>query len=341
MLERQSNIELLRIVLMTMIVLSHLIIHGYPASDFVFTSGALTDNLWKVFLYVLCSGAVDCFMFIAGYWGIKLNDKRLFAYIFQISFYAVLTYVCYHFLVLKAGVDSFLSWNTLSSMCNMNGRWWFVFAYFGVMLVAPFINAGFDNLPQKSVLILILAMFLLYCSGIRYMAHSFIEGLSIMLMMYMLGRYLHRYPISFLQKYSIWIYLLCVIGLFIQQFYYVAHECNDRTAMVYVASHANPLCVLIGISLFYSFLKLKMPQFKIINFIASGCFASYLITDGFLREKVNGWIVRHINFGVIGLVFMAIAIVVICSLFDKIRLYLSKCIENQLFPPLHSLTSKY
>lgn len=337
MKERQTNIELLRIVLMSMIVLGHLIIHGYPSSDFVVHHGLSDSNLWKVLAYVLCSGAVDCFVFISGYYGIRLSGRSLFSYVFTILFYAIGTYLPFHFYVLQKSFVDLFSWDVFCLLFNMGGKWWFVFAYLGVMLLAPFINAGFEKLDRKEQLLSVVAMFLIYSSGIRYITHSYIEFLPMMLFMYMLGRYLRYNPVRFLSEYSGWIYLLCICGLVLQQMFFVLTDSSDRNVVTYVASHANPLCILIGVSLFYWFQKIHMPQSKGINFIASGTFAAYLMTDGFWREKINGWIVRHVDYGIASLVIISIGIVIICSLLDYIRRVPLQFIENHLFttPPPH------
>ena len=332
---RQSNIELLRIVLMCMIVLGHLVIHGYPSSDFLIDQSGSNSNLWKIFAYVLCSGAVDCFVFISGYYGIRTCGKSVFSYVFTIVYYAIITYVVYHFYVLQQGLDSLFTWDVFCQIVNVGGRWWFVFAYMGVMLLAPFINAGFEKLDRKEQLLSVVAMFLIYSSGIRYITHSYIEFLPMMLFMYMLGRYLRNNPVKFLYKYSGWIYLFCVCCLLLQQYFFVLTENSDRNIMIYVASHANPICILIGVSLFYTFQKMQIPQSRCINLIASGTFAAYLITDGFLREKINGWIVRHIDYGFVSLLVISIGIVILCSLFDMIKRYILQSIDNQLLitPP--------
>lgn len=274
---RQSNIELLRIVLMTMVVLSHFIIHGYPASAFVVESNVSYSNVGKILLYALCSGAVDCFMFISGYFGIQLNKKRLSAYMFQVVFYALITYFLYHFWILQHGLADLFSWKTFCSLCNLEGKWWFVFAYLGVMLLAPFVNAGFDILSKKEQIVLIGTRFLLYCSGLRYITHAYIESLPIMLLMYMLGRFLRKHPIEWLSKYSGCIYVLSLSCLLLWQSYFIWTDSNDRTIMLHLVSCANPICMLIGITLFYTFQKWHLSQSKWVNFIASGAFAAYLM----------------------------------------------------------------
>ena len=66
-LGRDSNIELLRLVCMLFILLHHFIVHG---SEFV-TAPSVWLTIMNSFLVI----AVDCFVLISGYFGIKAKWK--------------------------------------------------------------------------------------------------------------------------------------------------------------------------------------------------------------------------------------------------------------------------
>lgn len=86
--ERKSNIELLRIILMFMIILFHMLAHGGKIHKLSNGSFYTTDNT-PIFLFVFSflSFAVNCFVFISGYYGIKVRLKTILSLIFQGVFY--------------------------------------------------------------------------------------------------------------------------------------------------------------------------------------------------------------------------------------------------------------
>ena len=65
---RKSNIELLRIVCMLMIICGHIM--GEHKTTYDLTS---FDELIKLFVLSVVTVAVDTFVLISGYFGIKMN----------------------------------------------------------------------------------------------------------------------------------------------------------------------------------------------------------------------------------------------------------------------------
>ena len=88
---RESNFELLRIVLMLLVLL----IHYTPVRIADMTGGIyLTDNIWQDFvnlelksLSIVC---VNCFVLISGYWGIKLKLRSFLNLLFQMIYWSAI-----------------------------------------------------------------------------------------------------------------------------------------------------------------------------------------------------------------------------------------------------------
>lgn len=93
---RDSNLELLRIVCMYMIILHHLIAHGvrcvgysaYPMESFDFQR-----QFPFVILNAFCVVAVNCYVLISGYFGIKPTFKKLLRLFFICAFYSIIHYL--------------------------------------------------------------------------------------------------------------------------------------------------------------------------------------------------------------------------------------------------------
>ena len=70
---RSSNFELLRLICMLLIICGHIImIHGYDT---------VGDSSWyiKQIFTPFCTVAVNIFVLISGYFGIKLNTKKIWS----------------------------------------------------------------------------------------------------------------------------------------------------------------------------------------------------------------------------------------------------------------------
>ena len=79
--ERNSSFELLRLVLMTLIVIHHSIIHGLGFSGMGLNESAsviLDSHLIPAALVIdcLCICSVNCFILISGYFSINLRLKK-------------------------------------------------------------------------------------------------------------------------------------------------------------------------------------------------------------------------------------------------------------------------
>lgn len=73
---RESNIEMMRIILMIMIILHHIIAYNFGLYDNAFSFNKIVYSI--LFLIdTCCIMAVNCFFLVSGYYGIKLNEKNL------------------------------------------------------------------------------------------------------------------------------------------------------------------------------------------------------------------------------------------------------------------------
>lgn len=100
--ERNSNIELLRLLLMVGILVYHLIIHGVGLKSL--GTGEYVPDANTLLLLVtsgLLAPATYCFVFITGYYGLNMTVKKVF----------YLVFVCLSVSLLTTFANSFL-WHT-------------------------------------------------------------------------------------------------------------------------------------------------------------------------------------------------------------------------------------
>lgn len=89
---RNTSIELLRIVLMSMIVCWHFVVHGLHFAGLKISDINHTDFLYIVLLSVLCCH-VNCFIFISGYFGIKTTRRRLIGFTMPLVIYSFFSHI--------------------------------------------------------------------------------------------------------------------------------------------------------------------------------------------------------------------------------------------------------
>ena len=71
---RESKFELLRIVCMLFVITEHLVPHINDMQNIYSSRGYYAGNIIKSF----CIIAVNCFVLLSGYFGIKMKIKRIF-----------------------------------------------------------------------------------------------------------------------------------------------------------------------------------------------------------------------------------------------------------------------
>lgn len=270
--ERQSNIELLRILSMLMVLGVHIdgASLGLPEPNGHWEM--LTPRAsWKIATESLCIVGVNCFTMISGYFGIHLTLKKIGTYLFQCIFYS-------------AGIYS-LAMIISPSWCSWKGwieSWlvlshtdlWYVPAYFALMLLSPFINAGLDKLSkrQSGIIIILFTAFNIWCG---WWCHGNFNptGYTVvqLIMVYMIGGYMRRY-IHLECKCSI---RLCLIAGYIISVTAVAISAIYLPS-IQAFAYNSPFVLAESGFLFLFFATIRIHS-NMINGTARGAFAVYLI----------------------------------------------------------------
>lgn len=164
---RDSNFELLRIILMLFIVMHH-IISSVVAPGFSSKGFACIDVIFHT--------AVIIFVLISGYFGINLRIKALISLILQVTFYSLLlTLLGVYVFSLGSPID------IIKSLLPVSGNYyWFITVYVELLLLSPFVNKLLVHLSnqQYKSLIVILA-FLIFWFGLLRKTNISIDGKNI------------------------------------------------------------------------------------------------------------------------------------------------------------------
>ena len=336
-LTRQSNYELLRILCMLMVMCGHLCGHRYASV----TSVSGDDLVMLHFVRSFTKAAVDTFILLSGFFGVKFKLDRLLHLLFQIFCFSVLMF----------SVSVLLGWHEVSIVKDFlvffpvfSNQYWFITAYIILYLIAPFLNKGCENLSRQSYLFLLgigFVLFYLWPSFTSLVNASYIigdsgYGIVNFVYLYFLGRYIKLHgSLTHSFKFYFGLYLTSCLLLFLAHY-----SLSSLFGFTFTAYYAhNTIFILIGaILLFCSFSKLKF-QSSFINNLAKSCLAVYLIhyAPRFWHNFCNHVLSLNETNGVMLLclvLFVPIGIYVICHFMEKTRHLLFNSLENKIIDSL-------
>ncbi|MDE7427161.1 MAG: acyltransferase [Muribaculaceae bacterium] len=331
--QRQSNMELLRIVSMLMVLAVHIdgASLGLPSvSSF---SRITTSGAWRLWVEAFTIVGVNCFTLLSGYYGIRLKFKSISGFLFQCLFYSLLIYSV---ALLHTGFLPHVtfSWNGLLNQILVLSRndLWYVPAYFTLCLLAPFLNAGCNDMKRSrlTVCVSILVLFNLW-SGWYWGGKFNPTGYTIMqlVMVYLIGRVICLYiPIQAttgkkITVYASVIYLISVALIGVTALY-----------MPFTKAYAynSPAVLSASIALFLFFRGIRLHS-ATVNALATSAFAVYLVHKNplvwqvFKGYVIKGWQILDLwQFSVAVIIGMS-GFYLLCFCIDRVRILLWKLIS--------------
>lgn len=268
--DRQSNIELLRIVAMSMIVIGHFLYHG------------ITEREMSRFLYVLictyCSVGVNLFFLISGYFRIRSVMKSIARLVFTVLFFDFVNYLLLYF---TAGPAALYDWIPTLFFPVSRSPYWFLQVYLFLIICSPLINRGIDGmtLNKLRLFILFFSVFTCYSCGFGHNGsnsngYTFLQGVY----MYCLAAYLKRDNglMSWLKgtKCIVVAFVMLTFGA-LMVYYYNKQSLTSYNSFINIISSAL---------IFACFVNFDIKS-KAINIIASGALGCYLLQDGLFGHR--------------------------------------------------------
>lgn len=288
---RQSNIELLRMLCMFYIVLHHVIVHALPmVPDFSIFMGA--EWYFLQLLNAFCFVAVNVFILISGYFGIKVKFKGFLRLYIMCAFYSCILYHL-HLYEIGSHINRWSLYNTIFPF-SYNPGWWFVMCYLLLYLISPILNSVIETCSKKKYqYVLLLATIVIVYFGF-YRDQDFVNyGFSLyhFAYLYLIGGYLRRY-VSLSSKtrfYSIFVYVLGSILMWGNAI--IAAKYNVDTHVWFrTLQYNHPMLIINSIALLLFVLSFDFNS-KVINFLAPSSLAVYLIHDNnYFRDTIYSYI---------------------------------------------------
>lgn len=275
-IRRDSNIELLRIVSMILVLITHscYVALGSPTQADITIS--FSSSLMRSLSESLSDVGVNTFILISGWYGIRSRLSRFMEFIFQILFLEVVVYAMMKVLGITEtiGIDGWLE-----LLLFRYGTYWFIKAYIVLYIFAPILNAFVDNCSRKELLYFLISFYAVQTIyGFYINIGWFSSGYSPMSFMglYLLARYMRLYPCR-LTKFDK--YVDVVLYVFVSL---IAAFCSLAMTHFYgkvgtvLFQNSSPLMIISSVFFFLFFTKLSF-QNSIVNWISASCFAVYLV----------------------------------------------------------------
>ena len=154
--ERNSNIELLRIVAILGIICHHVLVHGVGIYRM-----PIENLTWGYnFLNNMCYVGVNVFILISGYFSIRFSWSKLLR-LYLIC--AVVGALCYIFHCYRDGMSIGRSLIYQSVFAFSQNKLWYVLPYICLFLLSPFINRLLEQLSNREFVGLTTILFVISC----------------------------------------------------------------------------------------------------------------------------------------------------------------------------------
>lgn len=335
--ERQSNIELLRILAMFLVLVVHADFwaNGAPTQEECLTK--VVPSITRFFIEAVSIVCVDVFVLISGWFGIRPNIKRMSSFLFQ----------CFFFLGGLYAVSLIGGFGTLkfSGIMGCFGllEWnWFIKAYVGLCIFAPILNKFIDSSDEKQLRVIIFWFYLfqtLY--GWLFPAAKFIEhGYSVFSFvgLYLLAQYIRRYLLKRIDATGGWVFVLIYVAVVaLNTIWGYISKAKGLPFYDCVFNYTSPLVIIASISLLLTFYKMKF-QSRFVNWIAASSFAVFLFHGApalnMIFFKANCVDIYNNFSGTMCLLYMflfLIAVFICAVLLDQIRIVIWEKLSSYLF----------
>ena len=291
---RMANIELLRIIAMVMVVIMHFLYHSGSLMEV--ESPLSSVRVIGTLLEMFCLVAVNTYVFISGYFGVKgtFKPSKAVALLCQIWFYSLLI----PFVLSAIGVPTI---GYMEGRFNVYGlaqyffpieteHYWFATAYFMLYLLTSVLGAAVKAMSKRQLQITLGGLVILFSavksiSPIAFTVDKYGYDLAWFICVYLVAAYFSLYGSIFFEKRGWLIYAVSMTVCFgIQMLMWLL--CQRSTSFAYyftVPFHYNfILCLTGAVGLFYGFLKIRIKEGRlaeIIRKLGTLSFGIYLLHE--------------------------------------------------------------
>lgn len=309
--QRNSTIEILRLIFMYLIVMIHVYGHGTGLNyDLIYSWGEESSTAIHLALLALGKVGVTGFMFISGYYGIRMNKRKWTQLLLITLFYQLL----------------FGRELGIRGLFHPYDSWWYISAYIVICMIAPFIDKFSEHTtPNKTLACSVIG--LLYYNYVgRFLGYENSHDFVFLLGIYLCARYIRLYGYMLRQRFPNLHNLInnnlcfcCILlTLWIMGIPVLAVNLGISNHIIAMIISNNNIQLLLFATLLIKIAEKYSFYSKQINWVASSALAIYLITDsGIVRNWLDPLLLPYMMNGT-GHIFI-LGVCVACILIDKIR----------------------
>lgn len=320
--ERESSIELLKIIAVFLIVIAHVIqtLNTKEAfTDLGFSDGfieltATTDIKTFILIFIRLFGQLGNLIFVvcSSYFLIdskKDNKKKIIKLWCNTLIISILILGIFLFIGMDISKKTIIKQFFPILFANN----WFIAVYIIFIAIIPYLNILINNLDKKQLFRISLVLFLVYyvISFIRpsFQANQLIYFITI----YFMITYFKKYMSNFWEKKAncirvLFLGLVSFILLVIVTDFLGLKFSFMKNTILYWNKMNNPFLLLIAISLFYLFKKLKFRS-KFINTVSSLSLYIYLFHENVLIRQYSRVYIWHYLYETIGYKYLLTEII--------------------------------
>ena len=270
--QRQSNLELLRIVSMVFVMVAHVNMYAlpYPSAQDIAVSPVLGFSRFLVHsLVAVCDNA---FILISGWFGIRPKARRFTEFLFQIVFIS---------LVLVFPFGNFKGWGPGHWVMTLGGfQYWYIKAYIVLYVFVPVLNAFKESASRKQYAGMLAAFYAVQTLYGWFLGDGagFSRGFSPLSLigLYLLGGYIRQYVPW--QKWKTGTYTLGYLAgaVLSTLFAFIPAKAGLNWYNI-VYANSSPIVLFTSVCFFLAFATLKMKSVPWINTMAGSALAIYLV----------------------------------------------------------------
>ena len=343
--ERQSNIELLRILVMLGVVVLHMNLYGLKmATEFSrkFIFMHFTESLF------IC--AVNVFVLITGYFSYKINKisvRKIIELIVEVILVKETLYIAYSILQRTP-----ISLSTI--ITNLIPNNYFVILYCVLLCMAPFISKLFGVLCEKQrkyfvcSILIVFSFYTFMTDALEAISRTSFAGINSIglygdqqgytiinfMLLFIVGAYLRITNVQYNLKNSIALYMVSTMLIFFAALVSVRYSFAQISY-----NYNNPLVIFQAVGLFMIFKNLSIGSNKIINVLAKSSFMTYLIHPAILvLIPFDKMMTLPAYLYIIVSILVPIIIYLVSWLVDLIYQYVMSFITRALDKDLNNLT---
>ena len=335
MKNRDSNIELLRIVTTVFILILHC--NGWFLKEWggitVWNTGNSLVAGCRILIQNITVLGVDAFILISGFYGIRPKLKSIVNLFTLLLFFYVGCYLW------ECGLGKIFTWEELKiNLLAFTRTNWFINGYMFLMLLSPIINAFVESTTTKKLgfyttVYCLVTLYFGYYMGNQYWYYNEAFSVTMMVGVYLVGRFLNKISDK-LENIKYWHIVLAFVALIGIMSLIRVLSSNEEAWLNY----GSPITIIASVLLFLLFFRLPKFHSKFINWVGVSCLASFILHT---CEPVFSWFVQKdvmyftnepfliyclkIGVVILGIFFTSI-------LLDKVRLL--------IFSPIISLSGK-